>query len=494
VVTENNYHSALPEPMRSLAWLGLLGVVLCREFVLELRVAQLSSLPEPRAATGEGLPWSDASVAADTCPVLGNEEGSGVVELLSREDIQAINVPLELHGLVVRPASDVAGRARHSWNQGAGIGRGSLGEVWRARLVGGTGWYVLKRIFLAKEQQGARMAAYREEAFNRRLAGIKGVARFVECFWADERDGVVSTTANRGGCGDEREGGDLWLVYRDEGTSLSAVLYKVDSGGMRTPSSFWTMLHADTSGVGILRQIWEQLLQVTAAAHARGVLHRDIKPGNILLKANATGHLIVTLADWSSAVDLHRIHAGYDKRAGPTVLEATEEYAAPEVRLSDGSVPFRLSFPEAYDAWSIGATILEIVLGESPAEVFSPSPAEIRAAIRSKRLERAADPRSRYLHALELFCLWGRRTFPQVSEGSSNENAPCPSEGGFRAYLRRRVASKFGTAPSGRAVPLLGKWGEDLLFWMLLMNPADRLGVVDAQQHPYFHRQIKLMV
>ena len=92
-----------------------------------------------------------------------------------------------------------------------------------------------------------------------------------------------------------------------------------------------------------------------AAAHARGVLHRDVKPHNILL----TDYGVVSLADFGVAVQ-------GDARSASLV--ATPGYAAPEV-IAD---PARGS--AASDLYSLGATLFTLATGGAPVRLRPDEP------------------------------------------------------------------------------------------------------------------------
>lgn len=88
-----------------------------------------------------------------------------------------------------------------------------------------------------------------------------------------------------------------------------------------------------------------------ADLHALGVLHRDIKPGNIML----TEHLHPRLADFGISLDLHNDVATPD----PASVAFTPSFGAPEtfdhvVRSS------------SVDVYSLGATAWALLAGRSP--------------------------------------------------------------------------------------------------------------------------------
>ena len=51
-----------------------------------------------------------------------------------------------------------------------------------------------------------------------------------------------------------------------------------------------------------VRVVLEQTLEALVAVHAAGVVHRDVKPGNLLLEPTGTGRPWVRLGDFGVAV------------------------------------------------------------------------------------------------------------------------------------------------------------------------------------------------
>ncbi|MGB8168248.1 MAG: bifunctional serine/threonine-protein kinase/formylglycine-generating enzyme family protein [Chthoniobacteraceae bacterium] len=136
--------------------------------------------------------------------------------------------------------------------------------------------------------------------------------------------------------------------------------------------------------------------QVCAAlefAHARGVVHRDIKPGNILL--DATGCVKVT--DFGIA----RL-AGEEPCAPLTssgVLLGTPDYVAPEQTQPAAVVDHRA------DIFSVGVMLYELLTGQLPRGVFRPlaqlAP-DARAFDRVVTRALQSDPVARYAAVREL--------------------------------------------------------------------------------------------
>ncbi len=117
--------------------------------------------------------------------------------------------------------------------------------------------------------------------------------------------------------------------------------------------------------VGDAARILREVVDALAYAHRHGVVHRDIKPDNILL---AEGHAVVT--DFGVAKALEGGQA--DSRAsGPTLTSlgvalGTPAYMAPEQAAADPHVDHRA------DIYSVGVLAYEMLAGQPPFTASSP--------------------------------------------------------------------------------------------------------------------------
>ena len=104
----------------------------------------------------------------------------------------------------------------------------------------------------------------------------------------------------------------------------------------------------------VVAQLGAQVADALAAAHDAGVVHRDIKPGNILIGVRGRDVGVVKIADFGIA-------RSYDETPDVTseLITGTPEYFAPEV--ARGGEP-----TAAGDVYSLGATLYAAVEGTAP--------------------------------------------------------------------------------------------------------------------------------
>lgn len=229
------------------------------------------------------------------------------------------------------------------------IFHGGHGDVWRAHKVEGGEriedmQYILKRMRVYLRPH-IKMCAEREIYFGNLLRKFSAYPRFITYFIHND---------------------DYWLVFKDEGTSLQALLYSSSASSplLMKPSPIWFKMRTTEAGKISMQGIMHQVISSVARLHRMGIVHRDIKPPNILLnmEGDAEGGRVL-IGDFSSAVKEDLIARLYGP-SGPSIDEETLSYAPPEVLLSPPPhAPYHSSFPPSYDIWSVGVLFLELVLG-----------------------------------------------------------------------------------------------------------------------------------
>jgi serine/threonine protein kinase len=216
--------------------------------------------------------------------------------------------------LVIEKGALVAGRYRLIEQ----VGSGAMGVVWKAQdeRLGRT--VAIKRLIV----RYAVSEALTEETRRRAMREARIAARL------QHRNAIALFDVA------EHDGDPILVMEFLPSKSLSAVL---EERGTLTP--------AEAAEIGA------QVADALAAAHAVGIAHRDVKPGNILLAENGT----VKITDFgiSRALDDGTVTTQTGMLAG------TPAYLAPEIaRGADGT--------RASDVFSLGSTLYHAIEGQPP--------------------------------------------------------------------------------------------------------------------------------
>jgi serine/threonine-protein kinase len=101
-----------------------------------------------------------------------------------------------------------------------------------------------------------------------------------------------------------------------------------------------------------------ELCAALAAVHARGILHRDLKPGNVFVARDETGREVTKLFDFGIA----QMRALGPEPTADNALLGTPEYVAPEQLLMHPEVDHRC------DLYALGVTLYQCLTGAVPFE------------------------------------------------------------------------------------------------------------------------------
>lgn len=202
------------------------------------------------------------------------------------------------------------------------IGRGGMGTVWRATDELLAREVAVKELHMDDGRPLSGSATLPASGVDRTLREARAAALINHPNVVALHDIVIQE-------------GRPWIVMElIEGRALSDVLAVDGPVGAREAA-----------------RIGAALLGALRAAHARGVLHRDIKPPNVLLEAG-TGRVVLTdfgIARVSGATTITESGA----------FVGSPEYTAPERIAGRSTGP-------ASDLWSLGVLLCVVLSGESP--------------------------------------------------------------------------------------------------------------------------------
>jgi serine/threonine protein kinase len=268
--------------------------------------------------------------AETTCPRCGTPLESGSVDGLCARCLGALNFDTltriggaadeELHAV---PTVEELAEFFPQLEVLSLIGRGGMGVVYKARQKSLHRHVALK--LLAPERAGDPMFARRFASEARSLAALNhphivGVHDFGEA------------------------GGYFYLLMEFvDGVNLRQL---IDSRRL-----------SPDEALGIITPVCDAL----QAAHERGIVHRDVKPENLLIDRNG----VVKIADFGIARMMDEptaeglFHTAPDFSAAHTLAVGTPDYAAPEQRTSAPS-------DHRADIYSLGVVLYEMITGERP--------------------------------------------------------------------------------------------------------------------------------
>lgn len=210
------------------------------------------------------------------------------------------------------------------------LGSGGMGHVWLAHDQRLACEVALKEIVFrdpaeASDERTARVARARAEA--RHAAVLRGNPNVVTVHDVLEHEGLP------------------WIVME----YVAGALDLRDLIGMRGP-----LAPAECARIGLA------VLDALTAGHEQGIMHRDVKPANILLAPDRTGtpYARILLTDYGISV---QPDAGEPRYTLTSVLVGTAGYLAPE--RATGGPP-----TAATDLFSLGCTLYYAVEGFGPFE------------------------------------------------------------------------------------------------------------------------------
>ncbi|KAI3994047.1 hypothetical protein MKX01_012304 [Papaver californicum] len=287
------------------------------------------------------------------------------------------------------------------------VGEGTYGKVYKAKDKITGQLVALKKTRLEMDEEGVPPTALREVSLLQMLSKTIYIVRLLCVEHVDNKNGKPL----------------LYLVFEYLDTDLKKFVdtYRRGTNPRPLPPS-------------VIQSFMFQLCKGVAHCHSHGVLHRDLKPQNLLVDKEKG---ILKIAD----LGLGRAFTVPLKSYTHEIV--TLWYRAPEVLL--GST----HYSTGVDMWSVGCIFAEMARRQA----LFPGDSELQ----------------QLLHIFRLLGTPSEEQWPGVSALRDWHEYP--------QWKPQNLA---------RAVPSLEAGGVDLLTKMLQYDPANRISAKEALEHPYF--------
>jgi serine/threonine-protein kinase len=288
-----------------------------RNLVEDLFEAALAQPPEKRIAYLDGACPDSPEVRHLVKMLLIADQQAG--DFLETPILSSSDTATEEPTPTFEPDRIVAGRFRiHRF-----IARGGMGEVYEAWDSELRERVAIKTIRPDLAQSNAIIERFRREVKQSRTISHPNVCRIHELF-----------------CDTSPSGTKVWFLSMEflDGHTLSE---HIRHDGPIKPTLAFDLLKQIVSGLD--------------TAHANGIIHRDLKTGNIMLVSGTLGNLRAVITDFGLATNVLRREGGLLESGG----QGTPDFMAPEQRVT-GEVT------ALADEYALGVILCEMLTGSRP--------------------------------------------------------------------------------------------------------------------------------
>jgi len=301
-----------------------------------------------------------------------------------------------------------------SWAAGEVSAGGARFRVLRPHAKGGLG-----EVFVAYDREVNREVALKE-ILRQHADDLRSRARFTleaEITGRLEHPGIVPVY----GLGCYGDGRPFYVMRFIRGENLKTGIQRFHRDNARKSAAETSLEFRKLLGRFV------DVCQAIEYAHSRGVLHRDLKPGNIML--GKYGETLVV--DWGLAKATGRDERHHATPDETTLVPGLSDSGSAETALGSLVGTKEFMSPEqaegrlrdlgpASDVYSLGATLYTLLTGQTP---FRGETQEVLAQVRQGRFPPPRQIRPEVPRALEAICLKAMALRPDQRYGSAQELA-----------------------------------------------------------------------
>ncbi|XP_051225457.1 cyclin-dependent kinase B2-1 [Lolium perenne] len=289
------------------------------------------------------------------------------------------------------------------------LGRGSFGRVYKMMHIATNKIVAVKHLFYPGDQDGLNPHFIREVANLKKLSACPQVVTLLDDFTLDGQTGRSQAA---------------FLVLEFMESDLERFIQRYDPMNPTPASTVKILMYQICKGVH--------------ACHKESLLHRDLKPNNLLVNSST---LELKLGDLGLSRD-YCDHVVREHTAGWVFVN----YKCPELYLGERN------YSRATDMWSVGCIFAELVTTK---QLFPGPEADVM-------------PQIFRLFGTPNEAIWpGVTSLPKWSQYAHLQNYP--------------------TGDLTQEVHRLDPVGVDLLKGMLQYDPKKRISAKSALEHPYFN-------
>ncbi len=227
------------------------------------------------------------------------------------------------------------------------------------------------------------------------------------------------------------------IVDEEDGTAYIVMEY---IGGLTLEDVLKTV---GPPPLGLALEIAQQSLRALGYLHAKGMIHRDISPDNLMLTEDADGEAQVKLIDLGIAKSLL---AGEGQHTATGMFLGKVRYASPEQFSMEGSQPM----DARSDLYSFGLVLYELLTGRYPIAGRDPQSIIAGHLFRQPLDMAEADPAGRISPGLRLAVMASLAKNPEERPQSAQELsralAPFRAPSDFTRADLMRLLSRTATA------------------------------------------------